>query len=517
MRFTLLALTFMGVGCSEYAYTTYTNIDVFQQSRMSAVDLLVVIDNSCSMVEEQENLAKNFDALIDIFSEAEVDWQIGVTTTDVESDKFRGLLQGGDDEIILSLPGGGEIDRVEYDREWVFTRGTSKQLEPNNFLATANDAQSAWCDASVPFADSFGTPGAYNDGCDGSPSGVSAGAPTTAVSPSANALIITEIMSQSAGLDAYCEWFEVTNVSANTLDLSGLLVSDAGQNSTSLPKGVTLDPNDALVIGRSTDTSENCETPVDVVVDGFSLNDDVRVITPDTINGNEIFSELVAQGTSGTGIEMGLEGARLVFEEPYFTEQNGGFLRENANLSLLIVSDEDDVSPYPVDDYLRYFAALKGDEASRDHTLMNVSAVIGNVEPPRDDLPSCESENGSASYGRRYLAAAVETEGLVESICEKDFAPIVQTLGLTLSGLLAEFELSALPNLSTLVVSLYEGEDESTLVQELTINIDFSYIADGNKLRFESEQVPPSEYFIVAEYEELASGAAVTTTTGGTQ
>ena len=53
------------------------------------------------MIEEQGNLTRNFDVLIDIFELAEVDWQIAVTTTDVEDARYRGLVMRGDDEIIL--------------------------------------------------------------------------------------------------------------------------------------------------------------------------------------------------------------------------------------------------------------------------------------------------------------------------------------------------------------------------------------------------------------------------------
>ena len=60
---------FLGlVGCSDQTFTQLTVLDVFQQDRTNAVDLLVVIDNSCSMIEEQENLARNFEELINTFT-----------------------------------------------------------------------------------------------------------------------------------------------------------------------------------------------------------------------------------------------------------------------------------------------------------------------------------------------------------------------------------------------------------------------------------------------------------------
>ena len=106
---------------------------------------------------------------------------------------------------------------------------------------------------------------------------------------------------------------------------------------------------------------------------------------------------------------------------------------------------------------------------------------------------------------------------MAESICEEDFAPIVEKLGLTLTGLLLEFQLSDLPKLETLVVKLYETDDEASLVRELVADVDYTYVAEGNLLRFEEEQVPPSEYWITAEYEVLPTGATVSTGTAVTR
>jgi hypothetical protein len=512
----LLALA----GCSEQGFTSNKNVDVFQQSRRNAVDLLIVVDNSCSMVEEQDNLANNFDALISIFSAAEVDWQIGVTTTDIEADRYRGLLQGGDDEIFVLDVSGGELDRVEYDRSWGFARGTSLQLDPAKLGASLNDDPTAWCASTESYgaAGGEGTPGAWNPPCGGgSADPPSGGTDDGPLFPGPNSLVISEIMAQSPGKDSLCEWVELTNLTDDTLDLGGVTLADAGQNEAIVPSGVTVGPYGAVVIGRTTDEAAACGATVHVgFEEGFTLNDDTRVITPTTEDADELFAELVAQGTIGTGIEMGLEGARLVFTEPYFGESNQGFLRDDANLAILFVSDEDDVSPYSVPDYLRFFTDLKGDDAYRDHAQLSLSAVIGADEPPRDDLPACESDDGVAGYGRRYVEAAAQTDGLVQSICEEDFAPLVEQLGLTLSGLLLDFELSGLPKLETLVVGLYEDETDESLIRELVRDVDFSYVAEGNLIRFEEEQVPPSEYYIVAEYEVLPTGSEITETVTGT-
>jgi len=511
MRRLLLCLGL--VACNEQGFTEQTKVDVFRQEARNSVDLLVVIDNSCSMVEEQDNLASNFDALLQTFAAADVDWQLAVTTTDTADVRFRGLLMGGDDEIILRSE-NGQIDSLAYNRDWVFEAGTSLQLSPYGF--SSNDIASNWCASPGTFGDGdHGSPGVWNPTCAGVPTNVPTPSDDNGPRPPlAQEVIVTEVMAQSSGLDSACEWFELTNRTDDTLNLTGFNIADSGRNSADVPSGTLIGPYEALVFGRA--ASDNCDTPVDVVLtEGFSLNHDVRVLNPETPDVSELFAELVAQGTTGNGLEQGLDGARLVFEEPYFTESNQGFLREEANLSILFVSDEEDRSGWAAHEYVRFFTDLKGDRAYRDRSVVNLSAVVGKDEPPQNGLPACESEAGVAAYGERYLAVANETQGLVESICEADFAPIVEELGLTLSGLSVDFELSNYPQLDTLEVGLYAAENEDEKVRDLIIGTDFTYVADGNYLHFEEDQIPPSEHYVVAKY-RVSATAVASDTDGGT-
>ncbi|MES2639926.1 MAG: lamin tail domain-containing protein [Myxococcota bacterium] len=490
----LLLLPALAAGCSDYEYSQPTHEDVFIQNQLNTVDLLLVVDNSCSMVEEQAKLAGNFDSFIAYFDEAEVDWQLGVITTDVDQDKFSGHLIGGDDEIVLADGTGREIDRVEYDRDWPVGPGVVFSLDPSYFASTSNDSASKWC------IDQAATPGAANPGCGGTGPGAD---------PSRGAVVITEFAPDPDGVtDASGEWVELTNISDTTVDLTGYTLLDDGRNAYAFPDGTLLPAGDAIVLARTLDV-EGADLAVGV---DFTLNNHDLFLTNETEEPEEIFAEIVAQGISGSGIEMGLEAVRLAVSPPLLsaaadgTGANDGFIRPEANFSVLIVSDEEDSSPLPVNDYLSLYADLKGDDAYRDHTRMNVSAVIGDRAPEFDGEPSCSSSNGNADWGRRYLRAVEETAGLVDSICDDDFSPIVNELGLTLSGLQADFALSGMPRLDSLKVSIYADADESSKLADLTIDVEYTYIAEGNLIRFERDQVPESQQYILVEY-QVQSGS----------
>jgi len=526
----LTALVVAMSGCSENGFSEVRRTDYFQQDRRNAVDLLIIVDNSCSMVEEQDALARNFHALIDTFGGAEVDWQIAVATTDTESARFRGRLVGGDDEIVLRAP-AGEVDRVEYRRDWGLEKGVALSFPADvsgEFRSTWNDSGANWCPAATEYATGLkGTPGARNPGCGGeAPFTPTPAADAGLRAPHAGDLVVSEFLSmgpQTEALpDSECEWIEITSLTPDTLDLSVLEISDLGNNkigpgaAASFPGGATLEPYGVLVVARD---AAACGIPnVDYAfANGFALNDDVLTIVPTTPGAEEIFIENVAQGTTGTGIEMGLEAARLTFlghplsppvdeagvrpdDIAYYTEANGAWLRDGASLAVLFVTDENDLSPYPVDAYVRWFNGLKGDDGHRDEDLVTLSGVVADRVPDNPDLPSCESANGVAWYGLRYIDAANITGGLVESICEEDWTPIVTRLGLTLSGLDLSFELSRWPRLDTLRVGLYSTDASDSLEQELIIDQDFTYEVACNRIVFAEDQVPPSEWYVVADY-----------------
>lgn len=390
---------------------------------------------------------------------------------------------------------------------------------PATTSATGNDVADAWCPATQSYgAGDLGSPGEANTPCGAggaSPPADDTGSPDTgspdpggALPPALGDVLITEFLADAAAVeDALGEWVELSNLSDHTVDLSGATLADTGNNLYTLPEGTLLAAGEALVLVRSADEAVNGGISGGLALgEGFTLNNNVRVLSPEVEDAQEVFSEMVALGTGGSGIEMGLHAAYLALSEPLISTENTGFLREEANLSLIIVSDEEDSSQFKVDEYLRWFSLLKGEEALRDHSLFNLSAVVGDREPEFDGEPSCSSDDGVASYGSRYVDLAERTEGLIDSICDEDFSPIAQELGLTLSGLVAEFELSDNPNENTLVVSLYETADEATFVKELTRDVDYSYVVERNAIRFVEGQVPPELWYIKVEYELLAVG-----------
>ena len=329
--------------------------------------------------------------------------------------------------------------------------------------------------------------------------------------PSVGDLVITEFLADPTAVeDLYGEWVEIKNISVEDLDLSGCTVIDTGRNDLTFPEGTELSAGGNLVIGRTADSTLNGGLAVDVEAgEALTLNNQIFILTPDTEGASEIFSEMVAVGITGSGIEMGLESARLGLTEPLLSTTSAGFVRPDANLNIIFLSDEDDNSPFAADYYLRELTEVKGEAAYRDHDLVKFSAVVGSDPPEFPGQPSCASDNGVASYGLRYIHLASRTEGVVESICDEDFSPIAQQLGLVLSGLSLEFELSERPDENTIEVALYKDASDDSFVEVLEKDVDYQYISERNSIRFEEEQIPPSQWYVQVRYEVLATGASM--------
>ncbi len=68
--------------------------DEFLQSPPSDVDVLFVVDNSCSMAEEQSALAQSFPVFMNYFLGSGLDYHIGVVSTYLNNPDQSGKLQG---------------------------------------------------------------------------------------------------------------------------------------------------------------------------------------------------------------------------------------------------------------------------------------------------------------------------------------------------------------------------------------------------------------------------------------
>ncbi|MBL8917802.1 MAG: hypothetical protein JNJ54_03000 [Myxococcaceae bacterium] len=73
-----------------------SNTDTFRQDSRPKADILLVVDDSCSMSDKQMQLGQNFSSFIKFATTSQVDFQIGITTTDADDENACPNCVSGD-------------------------------------------------------------------------------------------------------------------------------------------------------------------------------------------------------------------------------------------------------------------------------------------------------------------------------------------------------------------------------------------------------------------------------------
>ncbi|MFM7202269.1 MAG: hypothetical protein ACKO6N_15920 [Myxococcota bacterium] len=200
------------------------------------------------------------------------------------------------------------------------------------------------------------------------------------------------------------------------------------------------------------------------------------ILTPATPDVANVFASnilAVAQGNGTPGIERGLSAAVKAVTAPNIAPggANYGFLRDDAGLYVIVVSDSDDKSADPVETYVN---ALRGVKANLGEEGLQLSAIVG-----LDDASSCFG----TVPGTRYMAAAELLSGSVYSICSDDWDALLTSLGWSMISLESSFKLSQVPReTDSMVVTVGD-----VIVEQGSA---WQFDATRNSIVFEAEAVP---------------------------
>lgn len=233
-------------------------------------------------------------------------------------------------------------------------------------------------------------------------------------------------------------------------------------------------------------------TDMDTASDSGNLRGSPPYLTQQTPNLISTFQSRVQVGASGSADEQGLAAAQAALSPPLTNmgQTNYGFLRDDAVLSLLFVSDENDFSGGSWADYVYFFDGLKTDPSK-----IQVASIVG---------PSggCSGPLGSASDGEDYRLVASAFNGINVDICNDDFSAALQEISDAVTALATAFPLTHLPIPGTLQV----------IVDGVGIpggTSTWSYNAASNEILFEAGAVPAECSDLEIRY-ALAPGQDVT-------
>jgi len=207
-----------------------------------------------------------------------------------------------------------------------------------------------------------------------------------------------------------------------------------------------------------------------------------EVITPDTLNAVEKFTDQAVAGTGGSGTERALQMLYNCVQTGGDCSKSEGFMRDDALFAGIIVSDEPDQSALTPDAYVDYFWTLKDDP-----DLMKIHAIAGAVP-----VPTCGT---CASGGFGYDEAVELTEGTFLDVCADDWGAALSALAESSIQDLSLFKLSDDPVEDTIKVYVdnaqryngwwYTGHEEDL---------------GNNAVKFQDEYVPEGGAEVRIEY-----------------
>lgn len=200
----------------------------------------------------------------------------------------------------------------------------------------------------------------------------------------------------------------------------------------------------------------------------------VRIVTKADADPTQKLLTLAKPGTNGSGSEAGMEAAAAALTIPLITNStkackvdadcpggsfcvkgaddgllfcggwNRTFLRKNASLEVVVLSDEEDGSPSDVDYYANLFYSIHG---VGNKNLFHFHAIAG------DPNGGCKS-NGGAEAGNRYYDLTQKTGGKFGSICAADYAQFLKDIGNAAFGLTEQYFLTRTPEPATITVKV---------------------------------------------------------------
>lgn len=188
-----------------------------------------------------------------------------------------------------------------------------------------------------------------------------------------------------------------------------------------------------------------------------------KVLTPSTANASNVFkntikrAETIGCGDRGdcpSGNEQPLKVSMLAMDKRF--TNNAGVFRDNVDLAIVVLSDEDEMSNGPVTatkpaEVINRFQALFG--KTKSLRVFGIVVQSGDDKCRKAQLAQTEGGNG-AFYATHVEELARLTGGSTKSICDADYSSSLADISKSVRKLVGTFELGGTPKLGSVKVVL---------------------------------------------------------------
>lgn len=208
-----------------------------------------------------------------------------------------------------------------------------------------------------------------------------------------------------------------------------------------------------------------------------------KILRPTTPNLQTEFAALVRVGTSGYS-ESCMEPATRALTSPNITDpsKNAGFLRQDAVLAVVCVTDARDQAVNAPAFYLNQLINIKGAQRSGQFTYN----VIGPFLPSSPSGCSYDDPNDG-----RHEFMVSQTNGVKEEICTPNWAAALENIGKNAFGYRTNFFLNSRPDLSAPTgIQVFIDGMAIPAVDPVFMSRIWEYDATNNSVNFEPLYVP---------------------------
>lgn len=219
-----------------------------------------------------------------------------------------------------------------------------------------------------------------------------------------------------------------------------------------------------------------------------------KVITNATPAFSNTFKTNVVVGSFGDPSAKALDAIQLALSSGLLATTNTGFLRSEAHLAVVILSDADDNdSTATVDGTKIFLNSLKPDVFDVINRTYKpnytVSAVVVDTSNPLNAACPMPFEDGI-----KFKNLAAATDGSITSICEADFSSGLVNISKRIAEAITQIPLARTPVVSTIVVR-FNGVAQT---QDSTNG--WTYESTGNKIVFHGTGIPVDNTSISVDY-----------------
>jgi hypothetical protein len=170
-----------------------------------------------------------------------------------------------------------------------------------------------------------------------------------------------------------------------------------------------------------------------------------------TASNIHLLTDRIIVGESGSDLERSLDAMRLVTSASYLSGIGSDFIRSDALLSVIFISDERDQSSEfgnpNTTDFVSYLNSRKPDfETGGKAWLANYIGILTNQ--------SCDILGGSVSVGTQFINLVTASNGVKSSICNADLSAAVSNIKARIIDQITAYRFDTAPNKASILVTV---------------------------------------------------------------